>query len=238
MPRSVASLIVYRVEMTGENDQDSMRFRIEAMGSRMTYDRDTVKEWAGNSQWRALQADYRRFRLFGYSGWGSEQFWAVAIYRTQRALRKSRTPWFWAPANMLLAVARKLLQIVTGLDLHPGAEIGAGLMILHGSQIRVWEGVKIGVDCVLGHVCTIGAGSTPGCANIGDHVYISPHSCILGPVTIGDGAKIAASSLVLSDVPAGHTAIGVPARILPRFKGPQPPRQYPDAELCEHRAMG
>jgi len=187
----------------------------------MKYARDTVKEWAGNSQWRALQADYRRFRLFGYSGWGTEGFWVVAIYRMQRALRKSRTPWLWVPASVLLAVVRKLLQILTGLDLHPGAEIGAGLMILHGSQIRVREGVKIGVDCVLGHLCTIGAGPTPGCAKIGDHVYISPHSCILGPVTIGDGAMIAASSLVLSDVPAGHTAIGVPARILPRFKGEQ-----------------
>jgi serine O-acetyltransferase len=193
-----------------------------AAGTRMIYDPYKVKEWAGNSQWRALQADYRRFRLQGYTSWGSEQFWAIAIYRMQRALRKSRAPWLWAPASALLAVLRKLLQILTGVDLHPGAEIGAGLMILHGSQVRVREDVKIGVDCVLGHVCTIGAGSTPGFAKIGDHVHISPHSCILGPVTIGDGAMIAASSLVLSDVPAGHTAIGVPARILPKLKGQQP----------------
>jgi serine O-acetyltransferase len=184
----------------------------------MKYDRDTVKQWAGNSEWRALQADYQRFRLHGHSGWGSEGFWALAIYRMQRALRQSRTPWLWAPARVLLAVMRKLLVIVTGVDLHPGAQIGAGLMILHGSQIRVTEGVKIGVDCALGHICSIGAGATPGAANIGDHVYISPHSCILGPVTIGDGATIAACSLVLSDVPAEQTAIGVPARILPRFK--------------------
>ena len=184
----------------------------------MKYDRDMVKQWAGNSQWRALQADYQRFRLHGHSGWGSEGFWALAIYRMQRAVGQSRTPWPWAPASVLLAVLRKLLVIVTGLDLHPGAEIGAGLMILHGSQIWVSKGVKIGVDCVLGQICTIGAGVTPGVANIGDHVYISPHACILGPVTIGDGATIAASSLVLSDVPADHTALGVPARILPRFR--------------------
>ncbi len=184
----------------------------------MKYDRDTVKEWAGDSQWRALQADYKRFRGHGYSGWGSEGLWALAIYRMQRALRKSTTPWLWAPAAVLLAVLRKLLVIVTGTDLHPNAEIGAGLLIQHASQVRVMEGVKIGVDCALSQVCTIGAGATPGAATIGDHVYISPHACILGPVEIGDGATIAASSLVLSDVPAGHTAIGVPARILPRFK--------------------
>jgi serine O-acetyltransferase len=191
----------------------------------MTYDPDTVKEWAGNSQWRALQADYQHIRLFGRSGWRSEGFWVVAIYRMQRALRKSRTPGLWAPAIVLLAVARQLLRILTGLELHPDSEIGAGLIFLHDSQIRVARGVKIGVDCILGHVCTIGAGSTPGFPTIGDHVYISPHSCILGPVTIGDGATIAASSLVLSDVPAGHTAIGVPARILPRLKSQQGARE-------------
>jgi serine O-acetyltransferase len=185
----------------------------------MTYDPDTVKEWAGDSQWRALQADYRRLRLYGRSGWKSEGFWVVAIYRIERVLRKSRTPRLWAPARVLIAVARKFLRILTGIDLHPEAEIGAGLIFLHDSQIGVARGVKIGVDCTLGHVCSIGAGPTPGFARIGDHVYISPHSCILGPVTIGDGAMIAASSLVLCDVPAGHTAIGVPARILPRFKG-------------------
>jgi len=184
----------------------------------MKYDRDTLKKWAGDSQWRALQADYKRFRLHGYSGWGSEGLWALAIFRMQRAIRKSRMPRLWAPASLVLAVLRKLLMIVTGIDLHPNAEIGAGLLIQHASQVRVTEGVKIGVDCALSQVCTIGAGVTPGVANIGDHVYISPHACILGPVTIGDGATIAASSLVLSDVPAHHTALGVPARILPRFR--------------------
>jgi serine O-acetyltransferase len=184
----------------------------------MNYDRDKVKEWARDSQWRALQADYQRFRLHGYSGWGSEGFWGLAIYRTQRAIKKSRTPWLWAPATVLLSVLRKLLVVVTGIDLNPNAQIGAGLLIQHASQVRVIENAKIGVDCALSQICSIGAGATPGAPNIGDHVYISPHTCILGPVTIGDGATIGPSSLVLSDVPSGCTAIGVPARVLPRFK--------------------
>lgn len=70
---------------------------------------------------------------------------------------------------------------------------------------------RLGFDCTLSQICAIGAGATPGAAKIGDHVYIAPHSCILGPVTIGDGATIAARSLVLSDVPGAHTAMGVPA---------------------------
>jgi serine O-acetyltransferase len=183
----------------------------------LKYDRDTVKEWAGNSQWRALRADYQRFRQHGYSGWGSEGFWALAIYRAQRALRKSRRRRLWAPAAIVLAVLRKLLVVVTGTDLHPDADIGAGMLIQHGSQIRVIENARIGVDCALSHVCSIGAGVAPGAPKIGDHVYIAPHTCIFGPVRIGDGSTIAACSLVMSDVPAGHTAIGVPARSLPRF---------------------
>ena len=183
----------------------------------MQYNRDTVKEWAGDSQWRALKADYQRFREQGYSGWGSEGFWALAIYRAQRALRKSQGRRLWAPAALLLAVLRKALQIVTGLDLHSGADIGAGMLIPHGSQVRVIEHCRIGVDCTLSQVCAIGAGVASGRPKIGDHVYIAPHACIIGAVTIGDGATIAACSLVLSDVPAGQCAIGVPARIVPRF---------------------
>lgn len=181
------------------------------------YDRDTVKGWVGDSQWRALQADYQRFRSHGYSGWGSEGFWALAIYRAQRGLQKSRRRFLWKPAELLLAILRKALQVVLGVDLHPEAEIGAGLLIQHASQVRVTQDAKIGVDCVLSQINTIGTGVTPGAPNIGDHVYIGPHTCILGPVRIGDGSTIAPCSLVMSDVAAGHTAIGVPARTLPKF---------------------
>jgi serine acetyltransferase len=184
----------------------------------MKYDRNTVKQWAGDSQWRALQADFERFRLSGYSGWGSEGFWGLAIYRTQRAIGKSRMRWLWAPVSVLLAVLRKMLIIITGIDLNPDAEIGAGLLIQHGSQVRIIGNAKIGADCALSHICTIGAGPTPGVPQIGDHVYVSPHVCILGPVSIGDGVTIAANSLVITNVPAGNTAIGVPARIIPGFK--------------------
>lgn len=187
----------------------------------MKYDRDTIKQWAGDSQWRALRADFMRFRLHGYSGWASEGFWGLVIYRMQRTIRKSRAPWLWAPASVLLAVLRKLLVIVTGIDLHPKAEIGPGLLIQHASQVRIIGNAKIGADCALSHICTIGAGPTPGVPKIGDHVYIAPHVCIVGPVVIGEGATIAPNSLVIADVPAGYTAIGVPARTVPK-SFPQP----------------
>ena len=214
----------------------------------MKYDSGTVKEWAGDSQWRALRADYRRFRQNGYSGWGSEGFWALAIYRAQRALQKSKTRRLWAPAAIGLAVLRKALQIVTGLDLHPGADIGAGMLIPHGSQVRVIEQARIGVDCTLSQVNTIGAGLASSRPTIGDHVYVGPHACIVGGVTIGDGATIAACSVVLSDVPAGNTAIGVPARIVPAFNvqrfrsdnvaSPSPNERQRPTGLASSRRLG
>jgi serine O-acetyltransferase len=121
----------------------------------------------------------------------------------------------------VLRVARKLLTIVIQIDLNPDAEIGPGIIIPHGGPIRVHGDTKIGSDCSLHHMCTIGAGPRPGGATIGDHVYIGCHSSIIGAVTIGDDSLIAPNSLVLSDVPPGFTAIGVPARMfaakLPRY---------------------
>ena len=181
----------------------------------MKYDRNTVKAWAGNSHWRALRADLARFRASGYSGWASEGFWALAIYRLQNIVHNSRPRWIWIPARVALAVVKKLFTIVTHISIDYDAKIGPGLLIPHCGPIRVHGDTKIGADCCIHHVCTIGAGRAPGGAIIGDHVWIGCHSCIIGAVTVGDGATIAASSLVISNVPAGATALGVPARIIP-----------------------
>lgn len=181
----------------------------------MKYDRTTVKAWAGDSQWRALRADLARFQSNGFSGWGTEGFWALAIYRMQKCAYRGRPHWLWMPARALLAGIKKLFTLVTHISIDYDAEIGPGMLIPHCGPVRVHRDTKIGVDCCLHHVCTIGAGRDPGGAIIGDHVWIGCHSSIIGPVTIGDGATIAANSLVISNVPAGATALGVPARILP-----------------------
>ena len=180
----------------------------------LKYDGDTVKAWAGDSQWRGFRADLARFRKHGYRGWGSEGFWALVIYRLQKVVRRSRPRWLWMPFRLTLGVVDKLFTMVTHTDIHPDAQIGPGLLIPHGC-VRVHGNTKIGADCTIHQVCTIGAGPRPGGATIGDHVLIGCHSCIIGAVTIGDGATIAPNSLVISDVPAGATAMGVPARILP-----------------------
>jgi serine O-acetyltransferase len=185
--------------------------------SPLRYDRNAVRTFADDSQWRACQADWARFRKSGFTAWGSEGFWALALHRLQKMVRGRQPAWLWAPARLTLSVVRKLFVIVTLIDIHPDAEIGPGLIIPHGGPIRVHGATKIGADCALHHMCTIGAGPRPGGATIGDHVFMGCHSSIIGAVTIGDGAMIAANSLVISNVPAGFTAIGVPAKMLPEI---------------------
>jgi serine O-acetyltransferase len=185
----------------------------------MKYDPATVKEWAGNSQWKACQADIARYKMQKY---GSEASWALAaliLYRLQKIVRSRRPRWVWAPAHLGLRIVNYLLVMVTQIRIHPEAEIGPGLLLPHVGPIRVIERTKIGADCVIFHTCTIGAGPNPGVATIGDHVFIGCHASIVGGVTIGDRATISANSLVISNVPPGATALGVPARILTGLSG-------------------
>ena len=180
----------------------------------MKYDRLTVKAWAGQSQWRAWQADLARFREHGYSGFGSEGFWALTLYRMQRSVEQSSNRKWLFPIRALLAVAKKLFTCVTHINLHPKAEIGPGLLIPHVGLIQVHPEARIGADCAIHQVCTIGALADSGAPVIGDHVMIGCHTCILGAISIGNNAKIGAGAVVVSDIPANATAIGVPAKPL------------------------
>lgn len=179
----------------------------------MDYDGDNIKEWAGNSTLRAIRADLARFQKSGFSGWGTEGYWALILYRLQRSVRAKRPRLIWMPARVLLAIVKKLFTTFTHIDIHPDAQVGPGLLIPHVGPIRIHGQTVIGADCAIHHVCTIGAGPSPGGARIGDHVLIGCHSSIIGAVSIGDRAVIAANSLVISDVPPDSTAIGVPARV-------------------------
>jgi serine O-acetyltransferase len=179
----------------------------------MDYDRNTIKEWAGNSTLRAIRADFARYRKSGYSGWGTEGFWATLLFRIQKSVLAKRPRWLWKLPAILIAIVKKLFTAITHMDIHPDARVGPGLLIPHVGPLRIHGLTTIGADCAVHHVVTIGAGPTPGGATIGDHVLIGCHSSVIGPVTIGDGSVIAANSLVIADVPPGSTAIGVPARV-------------------------
>ncbi len=110
-------------------------------------------------------------------------------------------------------------RFLTGVEIHPGAQIGKGLLIDHGI------GVVIGETAVIGDCCTIYQGVTLGGTGkdkgkrhptIGNNVMIGAGAKVLGPFTVGDGSKIAANAVVLSEVPPNSTCVGVPARVVKR----------------------
>lgn len=106
----------------------------------------------------------------------------------------------------------------TGIEIHPGAEIGRCFFIDHGMGVVIGETAKIGDFVHMYHGVTLGGvESIHGQRHpiVGNHVLIGANATLLGPIHIGNGAKIGAGAVVMHDVPAGATAVGVPARIIP-----------------------
>ena len=105
----------------------------------------------------------------------------------------------------------------TGIEIHPGATIGRRLVIDHGMGIVIGETAEIGDDCLIYHGVTLGGtGKDQGKRHptIGNNVLISTGAKVLGPFKVGDGARIAANAVVLSEVPEDATAVGIPAQIV------------------------
>ena len=107
----------------------------------------------------------------------------------------------------------------TGIEIHPGAEIGKGFFIDHGNGVIVGETTIIGDNVTLYQGVTLGGtGKEHGKRHptIGNNVMISAGAKVLGSFTIGDNSKIGAGSVVLSAVPPGSTVVGVPGRVVKR----------------------
>ena len=116
-------------------------------------------------------------------------------------------------------------RILTGIEIHPGARIGKRLFIDHGMGVVIGETAEIGDDCTLYHDVTLG-GRAPRRGEygrkrhptLGNGVIVGSGAQILGPFRVGDGARIAAQAVVLSEVPDGVTMVGPPARSVARRK--------------------
>lgn len=105
----------------------------------------------------------------------------------------------------------------TGIEIHPGAKIGKRLVIDHGMGIVIGETAEIGDDCLIFHGVTLGGtGKETGKRHptIGNNVLIGTGAKVLGPFRVGDNSRIAANSVVLSEVPDNSTAVGIPAKIV------------------------
>ncbi|MCI1966007.1 MAG: serine O-acetyltransferase [Oscillospiraceae bacterium] len=112
----------------------------------------------------------------------------------------------------------------TGIEIHPGATIGKGLFIDHGMGVVIGETAEIGDNCTLYQGVTLGGtGKDHGKRHptLGSNVLVGAGAKILGPFHVGDNARVAAGAVVLEEVPANATAVGVPARIV-RLDGVRP----------------
>jgi serine O-acetyltransferase len=147
-----------------------------------------------------------------YSG-----FHAMAIHRLTHAL--------WRRGWRLLArFLSQLGRFITGIEIHPGATVGRRLVIDHGMGVVIGETAEIGDDVTLYQGVTLG-GTSPAvdsASQVGqkrhptlrDRVIIGSGAQVLGPIVIGEGARVGANSVVTKEVPPGVTAIGIPAQVV------------------------
>ena len=135
---------------------------------------------------------------------------AIGFHRVAHFFYKKRR-FFWS--RFVSQVGRFL----TGIEIHPGAQIGKNLFIDHGMGVVIGETAVVGDNCTIYHQVTLGGtGKEKGKRHptLGDGVLVSTGAKVLGPITIGNGAKIGANAVVLADVPENATAVGIPAKVI------------------------
>jgi serine O-acetyltransferase len=126
--------------------------------------------------------------------------------------------WIWQHKLFWLARFNShIARWLTGIEIHPGATIGRRVFIDHGMGVVIGETAVIGDDCTLYHGVTLGGTSwNKGKRHptLEQGVVIGAGAKVLGPITVGKGAKIGSNAVVVKDVPENATAVGIPARIL------------------------
>ncbi len=126
--------------------------------------------------------------------------------------------WLWQQGRQTLAFhLQSRVAERFGLDIHPAAKIGSGVMIDHATSVVIGETAEVGDDCSILHEVTLGgtgAAHEDRHPKIGRGVMIGAGARVLGNIKVGDGARIAAGSVVLQPVPSGCTVAGVPAKIV------------------------
>lgn len=149
-------------------------------------------------------------------------FHALMFHRASHALWR----WRWRLTARFVSSIGKFLTMI---EIHPGADIGSRFVIDHGTGVVIGETSTIGDDVTLYQGVTLG-GVAPSVDShtqvdqkrhptLGDGVIIGSGAQVLGPIKVGDGARIGANSVVHKDIPAGVTAVGIPARVvMPRNK--------------------
>jgi serine O-acetyltransferase len=146
---------------------------------------------------------------------GLHAIWAHRIAHRLWDRRRGRLP-----ALLVAQAARSL----TGVEIHPAAQIGRRFFIDHGMGVVIGETAEVGDDVMLYHGATLGGRSMDRVKRhptVGDGVVIGAGARVLGPVQIGDGSQVGANAVVVADVPPRSTAVGVPARVRPERAHPE-----------------
>lgn len=166
--------------------------------------------------WHEIAFVRKRFGETGVRVWAcifSMELQAVLVYRLQAWLRQHRIP-------VLPGLCRRLTMLLAGVTIGDFTIIGPGLRLNHG-HVVIDGFTALGRECSISPFVTIGldtGGATPDFQGpkIGGNVFIGTGAKVLGPITVGDNARIGANAVVLTDVPKDCTAVGVPARVLRR----------------------
>ena len=134
---------------------------------------------------------------------------ALWIYRTANFFYRRRE---FTTARLISHIGR----FITGIEIHPGARIGKRFFIDHGAGVVIGETTEIGDDCLLYQGVVLGGVSLEKekrHPTLENNVVVGAGAVVLGPVTLGEGARIGAGAVVISDIPPHSTAVGIPARI-------------------------
>jgi serine O-acetyltransferase len=128
--------------------------------------------------------------------------------------------WLWLHDLYLLGrFSSHVARWLTGIEIHPAARLGRRLVIDHGMGVVVGETAEIGDDCYLYHQVTLGVARTSGGKRhptVGNNVIIGAGAKVLGPIRVGDNARVGSNAVVLEDVPDNTTVVGIPARPVDR----------------------
>lgn len=168
-------------------------------------------------------ADLERSAL-GRSAWREQSLWALWVYRFGRRVDARAPGWRRTLQQRVYRLLFTIVETATGISLPKEVQVGPGLRIWHFGGIFVNPETVIGAGCTLRQGVTLGNCVEGGpCPILEDRVEIGAYAQVLGGVRLGHDCRIGAMAVVLSDVPAGSTAVGNPARLLSKTSRTETP---------------
>ena len=162
-------------------------------------------------------------------------FHARQLHRLAHTLHQAQVP-------LLPGLVAALNRFLTGIEIHPGAQIGEGLFIDHGMGVVIGETAEIGDDCHLTQGVTLGGTSNrreKRHPTLGIGVFVGAGAKLIGAITVGDHARIGAGSVVVTNVPAYATVVGVPGKVVAYYDpGNETTVRLPDPEWDRIEELG